>query len=238
MRPFFTLFVLALLGTSAHAQITLERQDFTLEAGTRVTAWFLDYSNASAPQPGEGMVWDFSELTMEDGFYTDYEVPDSDEFPTANILEPTSRTILGDFSRQEGVFYNLLDESGYRRLGNVAEFVSDGLGAFTGMPGDTLKVLSSVFDYAEPELLVKFPMDFGDTWTYDNTITTDFRVTVVAFGLQDAPASQVSKDSVHVSVAGYGTLLLPNPSGIGTVSVEALMIERNRTVTHNYFLGG
>ncbi|MCB0579171.1 MAG: hypothetical protein KDD10_07665 [Phaeodactylibacter sp.] len=95
-----------------------------------------------------------------------------------------------------------------------------------------------MYDFTEPETLIRFPLNFGDSWRYDNTTTTNFNVTVAAFGLQDTPASQVSRDSVNLSVVGYGTLILPNPSGIGTVSIEALMIERNRHLTYNYFLGG
>ncbi len=238
MRLFVTLLALLSVGALVQAQITIERQDFTLEPGARVTFWHLDHTNASPPEPGEGVIWDFSELLLDDGFYTDYEIADSEEFPGSNLEEPSIRPILGGLASQGGTYYSLLDDTGYSRLGNISESVNVGLGTFTNAPGDTLKVLSKVYDFTEPETLIRFPLNFGDSWGYDNTTTTDFNVTVAAFGLQDTPASQVSRDSVNLSVVGYGTLILPNPSGIGTVSIEALMIERNRHLAYNYFLGG
>ena len=55
------------------AQITIERSDFTLEQGRRVVSWYLDYADAALPEPGEAMIWDYSELPVGNGYFVDFE---------------------------------------------------------------------------------------------------------------------------------------------------------------------
>jgi hypothetical protein len=238
MRRILTPLVVLFLGLQLQAQITIERTDFTLEAGQRVTAWHLDYTNASIPEAGENMIWDFSELALSDGFYTDYVAPSNPLFPEANISDPLYLSLLGGLSEREGVSFNLLDETGYGYLGDTTPSTSVSLMPFTGNPQDTLEALSSVRQFSTRKSTIEFPLNYGGSWSYDITSTDDFEVTLQAYNLYNTPAAQITRDSSSYSVAGYGTLILPNPNGLGNVSVEALMVKREREITYNYLLGG
>lgn len=240
MRPLITLITLLLLSTQVQAQITIERSDFTLEVGAQTKAWNVDYANASIPEVGEGMVWDFSNLVLGDSFLVDYAPPSNPAFPNANLTEPSSGTILGDLAVLPSISYSLLDDTGYGALGLTNETVHVPLGVVTGGTSDTLTILEKAMVYTERRTLLQFPLNYGDSWEYNIDFSLDFAVTVAAFGLQGVPAAQISSDSATLTVAGYGTLILPNPDGpeLDPVSIEALMIKRTDRVTNNYTLGG
>jgi hypothetical protein len=240
MRLFITLLALLFLSVQGRAQITIERSDFTLEIGAQTEAWYVDFTNASVPEEGEGMVWDFSDLTLDGNFFVNYNAATNAAFPQANITEPTFSSLLGGLAIQQGLSYNVLDDTGYGAFGMINEEISAPLAIFTGGAGDTLTVLGGVMDYMQRRNNVQFPLNYGDSWGYVIDFEVDFLVTVAAFGLQNTPAGQISSDSSTHTVAGYGTLILPNPEGAGLdpVSLEVLMVKRPRTVTNNYTLGG
>ncbi|WP_421947639.1 T9SS type A sorting domain-containing protein [Phaeodactylibacter xiamenensis] len=240
MRLIITTFALLFLGALAHAQITIERQDFTLEAGMQTKAWYLDHTGASVPEIGEGVVWDFSGLSLDGSFTADYEEPSSPLFPQANITEPSFATLLGGLGVQTGLNYNSIDDSGYGSWGSIGEQVTVPLSTVTGMDTDNLTILELVIQYNQRRDVLKFPLNFGDSWTHSETYNVDFLVTVAGFGLQNVPAGQTIQDSVSYEVAGYGTVILPNPEGSDQepVSIEGLLIKRDRITVNNYTLGG
>jgi hypothetical protein len=240
MRLIITTFALLFLGALAHAQITIERQDFTLEAGMQTKAWYLDHTGASVPEIGEGVVWDFSGLSLDGSFTADYEEPSSPLFPQASITEPSFASLLGGLGIQNSLNYNSIDDSGYGSWGSIGEQVTVPLAAVTGMDTDNLTILELVIQFDQRRNILQFPLNYGDAWTHSATYNVDFLVTVAGFGLQNVPAGQVVEDSVSYEVAGYGTVILPNPEGPDQepVSVEGLMIKRYRIATNNYTLAG
>lgn len=240
MRSFITLIALSFLSFQLKAQITIERTDFTLEVGAQTEAWYIDYTNATAPEEGEGVVWDYSDLSLNGNFFVNYDGASNAAFPQANITEPSYSDLLGGLALQPGLLYNVLDDTGYGSLGLINEEISAPLTVFTGGAGDTLTVLGDVIDYMQRRNTIQFPLNYGDSWDYVVDFEVNFLVTVAAFGLQNTPASQMIRDSAVYSVASHGTLLLPNPEGAGLdpVSLEVLMVKRTRTVTNNFTLGG
>lgn len=237
MRLFITLFIFTLFSSFLLGQITIERSDFTLGEGREVS-WNLDYSNAFIPEEGEGMVWDFSDLALGIGFFFDYVAASSDELPTANLKTGITREILGGLATRPGEEYYLVDDTGRGPVGGIYEPTALPLALLTGGATDTLKVLRTVEDFMQSKATIQFPLNYGDTWAYDISTSSDFLISVAAFGVQNAPSGQITRDSAVLSVAGYGTLILPNPSGVGSVSVEALMVKRERRLEFTYTLGG
>lgn len=186
------------------------------------------------------MVWDYSNLPLDGNFFVNYNAATNAAFPQANITEPVFSSLLGGLAIQPGLSYNALDDTGYGAFGLITEEISAPLAIFTGGADDTLTVLGGVMDYMQRRNNIQFPLNYGDSWGYVIDFQVDFLVTVAAFGLQNTPAGQVSSDSTTHTVAGYGTLVLPNPEDAGAdpVSLEVLMVKRPRTVTNNYTLGG
>jgi hypothetical protein len=238
MRSFVTLFILFIGSLQLQAQITIEKSDFTVEAGMVVVGWNLDFANTAIPEDGEGMVWDFSDLSLSGTILSDFSTSSNSIFSDANLKAPTLRPTLGGVANQLGEAYYLLDDTGYGSIGQIFEPLDVPLVTFTGGAEDELKVLETVRDFMGRQSTIQFPLNFGDSWTYDATTQTDYLVTVAAFALQNTPAGQITRDSAELSVAGYGTLILPNPDGSDPVSVEALMVKRTRKAIFDYTLGG
>lgn len=238
MKRFFTLFAFVFLSIHIQAQVTIERSDFTLEPDTRVVYWYLDEEGVTIPESGEALIWDYSGLSVGNGYFTDFEANMSDEFPESPFTSPTARNFLGGLAIQDGTSYEVLNEESYGRAGLVSEPIDVALGALTGGTGDTLRVFGKAYQFDPQETFIQFPLQYNDSWSYDYTITSDFQVSVEAFDLENVPAGQITRDSSVYEVSGYGTLLLPNPGGSGTISAEALMVKHTESLTYTYLLGG
>ncbi len=240
MRLIITTFALLFLGALAHAQITIERQDYTLEVGAQNKSWTVDFSNATVPQDGEGVVWDFSGVALEESFLVNYEASSSPLFPESNITEPSFGSFLGGLAIQESTSYNLLSDTAYGNWGLIGERVDIPLAGLTGGATDTLKALEMVVQNEQPRNVIKFPLNYGDSWSHNSSYSIDYLVTVAAFNLQGVPAQQIIQDSTFYEVSGYGEVILPNPLGadLEPVRTEGLLVKRNRIVTDNYTLGG
>ena len=238
MKRFFTLFAFFFLSIHVQAQVTIERSDFTLEPDTRVVYWYLDEEGVTIPESGEDLIWDYSGLSVGNGYFTDFEANMSDEFPESLFTSPTARNFLGGLAIQDGTSYEVLNEESYGRAGLVSEPIDVALGALTGGTEDTLRVFGKAYQFDPQETFIQFPLQYNDSWSYDYTITSDFQVSVEAFDLENVPAGQITRDSSVYEVSGYGTLLLPNPGGSGTISAEALMVKHTESLTYTYLLGG
>lgn len=240
MRLVITCFIFSIFSGALLGQITIERSDYTMQAGTRITAWRLDYSNAMLPAEGEGLVWDYSSLPLEDGFFTDFLAASNDSIPSANIMFTNFGGVLGLPEPRPINTFQLLDETGYGTVGTIHPEVRAPLGAFTGGAEDTLISREVVNVHPQRSSTIQFPLNFGDTWAYERDVNFNFEVSVAAFGLQGAPAGQLTRDSTVVSVVGHGTLILPNPGGIGLepVSMEVLQVKEERVTTFTYTLAG
>jgi hypothetical protein len=240
MRLIITTFALFFFGALAHAQVTIERQDYTLEVGAQNKSWTVDFSNATVPQDGEGVIWDFSSVALEESFLVNYEASSSPLFPESNITEPSFGSFLGGLAIQESTSYNLLSDTAYGNWGLIGESVDIPMAGLTGGATDTLKALEMVVQNVQPRNVIKFPLNYGDSWSHNSSYSIDYLVTVAAFNLQGVPAQQIIQDSAFYEVSGYGEVILPNPLGadLEPVRTEGLLVKRNRIVTDNYTLGG
>jgi hypothetical protein len=238
MRIFFTVFTFLSFAWTMQAQITLERQDYTLQLDSVVKGWFLDTEGLALPEQGAGVTWDFSgQAVLSVANYTKHSVNDPN-FPQANVVQFTSQPTLNGLALVPSAFFELLDDDGYSVIGRSTAEVKVPSGPLTGSPGDTITFIESFNTYQEPLYYTKFPLNYDDNWTTNLTLSTDFEITVGAFGLNKTPASQVVDTERVDSVAGWGTLILPHPDGTGSVTLEVLMLKTSRTQQSTYFLAG
>lgn len=238
MRINITIIALLSFTWASQAQITLERADYTLQLDSLIKGWRISTTGLDLPEEGAGVTWDFSgQAVLGASNYTKHTANEPN-LPQANIVDFDSQSALNGLAQVPTAYFEVLDDDGYSVIGRSTSEVKLPSGPLTGNAGDTITFVESFNIYQEPLYYTKFPMNYGDHWTSNLSLNTDFEITVAAFGLNKTPASQVT-DSEHVdTVAGWGTLILPHPDGTGSVSVEALMIKGTRTQTSHYFLAG
>jgi len=111
------------------------------------------------------------------------------------------------------------------------------IGQLTGGPQDTLTFPGNASIFEEPGYNIKFPTTYGDSWTSEYYYTTNFNLTVAAFGLNNTPGYQKQKIVKTDSVVGAGTLTIPTSVGV-SIPYEVLLIKESRVATDSVFLGG
>lgn len=238
MKNYSTLISFLLFSLHMQAQITLERTDYTLEKEVLVKGWILDTTGMSPPVMGADMTWDFgSQAVLKASNYTKFEA-DNPNFPDANLVDITSQSALNGLVNVPTEFYEILNDDDYFTTGRTTAKTSLPSGPLTGGSNDTITFLETVNPYLEPVYFLRFPLHYGDTWGYTISNSTKFEITVAAFGLDHAPASNDISSVSTDTVLGYGTLILPHPDGTGTVSMEALCIKGELHQQSNYYLFG
>lgn len=239
MKQLILLLASVLFTLQLYAQIIIERSDYLLTTnGATVNSWNMATAGLSAPEEGADMTWDFSAQALTSSFtYTKSAISGDPTFPEANLIEQYDESFLG-LTDIPVVFYERLDDNGFGTLGRISPSAKLPLQTITGGPTDTITLVESVSIYEETNYYVKFPFSYGDSWQNNISIVSNFRMTVAAFGLDNTPASQMTSFNTESSVVGYGTLILPNPDGSGSVSMDALLIRADRVKVDSFFLAG
>lgn len=238
MKNFFTLFVFCLGCLSMQAQITVDRQDYTLQIDSVVKGWRISTAGLDLPEEGADVTWDFSgQAILGQSNYV--KTPANNPlFPQANVTDISLLPGLNGLAQVPTTFFEVLDDDGYRVIGRLTEEVKVPSGPLTGSPGDTITFVETTNTYQEPNYYVRFPLNYNDTWISNIELTTNYEITVAAFGLNQTPASQVTTTERTDTVTGWGTLILPHPDGTGSVEMEVLMLRINRIQETNFFLAG
>jgi hypothetical protein len=238
MKQIFTIIAFLTLCACLQAQITIDREDFTLSAGDQYRNWLTRATGIAVPEEGMGLVWDYSNLNLDEVSISNFIEVSTPDFPEASMGLRINRGIVGGIAQQGNTLYYSLDANKFIQVGELNDPLKVPMALLTGGVNDTLNILPGIQTFSEPKTIMQFPLNFGDKWQSNNTLSLDFLISVAAFGLQNTPSGQTIRDELTDEVVGYGTMILPNPVGEGTVSLGVLMVKRTRISTYNYTLAG
>lgn len=205
------------LTSTSQAQITITREDMP-ETGIMVIRVIDTLTNSSPGSNGPDQRWDFS---ANQSSYTDTiryllvsEVPDGDEFQTANLVEGR---IMDDPSGKfhNYSFYDVRDNGIY------------GLGWILSLEIPTISSYYGVQTYDETPLIIPLPL----TYSLENEETS------IAHLYSNTTIMGIEYDSSHVKsiinvtqvVDGHGTLITP----IGTY-IALRMVETSTTIDSTF----
>ncbi len=238
MKQSTLLLLASLFAAQIFAQITIERPDYTYTTnGGTVHGWIMSPAGLSLPAEGADVTWDYSGQALTAPFNYVKNPVSEPLFPDANLVEYSTGLALG-IAPQGVNFYEQLAEDGYKVLGRTTTAMDLPSQPLTGGPNDTISFLGAVNVYEEPNYYLKFPLIYEDSWDTEINIAGNYLMTVQAFGLDHVPASSNYNYQSTNTVAGYGTLILPHPDGVGTVSLEALLLKETTLRTDSFFLAG
>lgn len=226
------------VGTPLNDLYTIEREDYTRTIGETIANVSLNPEELFIPTEGlEEQVWDYGNLTIAAPTSFTVTAGTHPDLPTANIITTSNEVFLGLIPR-DFIFYESLNTDFYGTIGQAATGGSTSLAPITGSDSDTLNILPSFNAYENPSYYYQFPIALGDAATTPYSVSTGYNLTVAAFGLDHVPGLFKTDISHLETVNGYGTLILPHPDGIGTVSIEALLRKDIETRVDSIFLGG
>jgi hypothetical protein len=111
------------------------------------------------------------------------------------------------------------------------------LTSFTGNAADHLDIAEQHYILDEPKKIIEFPMQEGSNWSSESRRTTDFTLTVAAYGLKDVPAQHVWTVYREERIVGHGNIRLYNPDGPSRY-YEVLKSEITEYAIDSFYLGG
>ena len=163
---------------SSLAQITLTRSDYDLQPDDTIFSRILAPFAIAMPEEGEDVQWDYTNVVFEQQVGNIENAGTHPDFPNANIVEMVDITFFASVG-QETHFIEELDEEGHKVVGREVFPALSDLVFLTASFTDSLNFLGGVDVYEDPFYLVKFPLNYQDTFSSSFTITTPFELSLI-----------------------------------------------------------
>jgi hypothetical protein len=232
-------------GLSMTAQITINRADYKINGTTLDSAAYKLSTKTGAVMPtlGANQTWDYSALKDSTPSVSKYYfVPSSAfgaapaAFADANYAYNTS--LYFQIFQYPARMYEKVDASGYAQLGYATNGGKFSIAAISGGANDTLYFPPAVMRYSNPWAFYKFPMTANSVWKSSYKDTSNFQLSVAAFGLNKTPGMRVAQFNYTDTIVGWGSLKVRNPSGGAALSYAVLLKREIGTEIDSFFVGG
>lgn len=218
----------------APTAITVTSADISAQIKPGGNATFNDLDNALVTFPTEGanQTWNYlnAKATGTTPFTNNYlPVATNTNFGTATYTtdRPASLGAVSFTSRKN--FYEI-SATGWYDLGGYITAQT------LNLPNNiVLRAEGTEESFVAKDLIFKLPLTFGDTYTNNNSyIIENYRLTVPAFGLNQAPVTRKLTRTRTATVSGWGKLRLPG----ATADIDVLQVKLAEGSTENYTLNG
>jgi Secretion system C-terminal sorting domain len=241
-----SMLCIATFSLSMTAQITINRADFGISSIVRDSAQVknLTKTGATLPTFGNNQNWDYTLLkdSLAD-LGTRYYAPAASFgavpaiFSDAMLATNYAATFQA-FSYPSRA-YMKLDATGFTQLGYTTNGRGFSITSISGGAADSLIFPPAITRYSSPSAFYKFPITANTAWRSSFKDTSNFLLSVAAFGLNRTPAARISAYLSTDTIMGWGTLRMKNPTG-GAVLSYAVLLNRNivTTVDSFYLAGG
>ena len=246
MKQFLlSVLCIAAFSQSMTAQITINRADFTINS-TRLDSSSYKLSTktgAVLPTFGANQVWDYSALkdslpNISKNYY--YPVANFGAVPPAfaDATGAINYTTVFQVFQYPSRAYLKLDATGYAQLGYITQGGKFPLTAISGGPTDSIYFSAATFRFTNPETIYKFPMTANSVWKSDYKDSSNFQLSIAAFGLNKTAGLRVAKYSFTDTIVGWGTLKMRNPAGGAALSYAVLLKREIGTQLDSFFVNG
>lgn len=218
----------------APTAITVTSADISAQIKPGGNAAFNDLDNALVTFPTEGanQTWNYldAKATSATPFTNNYlPIATNTNFGAATYMQdrPASLGAVSFTSRKD--FYEV-SANGWYQLGGYITAQT------LNLPNNiVLKAEGTEESFVAKDLLYKLPLTFGDTYTNNNSyIIENYKLTVPAFMLNQAPVTRKLTRTRTATVSGWGKLRLPNT----TDAIDVLQVKLTQGSTENYTLNG
>jgi Secretion system C-terminal sorting domain len=244
-QSLLTVLCIAIFSLPMTAQITINRADFTVNT-TRLDSSSYKLSTktgAMLPTFGTNQVWDYSALkdslpNIGKDYY--YPVANFGAVPTAfaDATGAINYSTVFQVFQYPSRAYLKLDATGYAQLGYITQGGKFPLAAISGGATDSIYFSAATFRFTNPEISYKFPMTANSVWKSDYKDSSNFQLSIAAFGLNKTPGLRVAKYSYTDTIVGWGTLKMKNPAGGAALSYAVLLKREIGTQLDSFFVGG
>ena len=230
---------------SMTAQITINRADFGISSTVRDSAVVknLTKTGATLPTFGNNQNWDYSALkdSLAD-LGTRYYAPPASfgtvptVFSDANVAANYNTTFQA-FSYPSRAYLKS-DATGFNQLGYATNGRAFSITPISGGATDSLIFTAAITRYTNPNIFYKFPITANSVWKSNFKDTSNFLLTIAAFGLNRTPGARVSAYTQTDTIMGWGTLKMRNPTGGASLSYAVLLDRNIVTTVDSFYLAG
>ena len=226
------LFCVGIFQTQAQEIIT--NKNFPLEPYT-ATMVLINPIDYITPTEGPDQQWDYSSLSNQVASTPGLYEANHPSFPDAVIYKSYIPTFdVYEYLRDD---YYEQNENGRYRVGSVFSNIGYSITDKTGGNLDSLWFggLSSGFE-GDPDLEVKFPLEYETEWATMYSSSSPFQLSVAAFGLDHALGELRQNVSISYDAVGYGTLVVPLMNGNASDPMNVILVKSTTSVVDSIYL--
>jgi hypothetical protein len=217
-----------------HGQITLDQNNVPHSASySDVRA--MNSTGVTKPMHGANQLYDYSSLGKNSIDTIPY-IPATRAGFTNSTRFNYGSSGLATF-QLFSEYYTHKTNDGIFGTGSFKLPESFGIGSITSNATDSLIFPGSSSLFAQNAYDIKFPATYGSTWSANYMYTTEFALTVDAFGLNNTPGEQRQRITQVDTVVGWGQLKLPTGGGV-SILYDVLLVKESLTTIDSVFLGG
>lgn len=237
MKKTVSFLVLVGCGPLVQAQITITATQFPATAATVERFQRATAASLSTPTLGPNQTWDYRSLVAQG-------TPAQFTFSAVAAPLPFAGTVRSyAFSNTLGPFtipvtgFEGFTADGFALLGSALAAQSFPLTFATGGAADVLTIPAQTV----PVNNLRLPLPLTASTVVRRTVRTVINtgLTIVGFGLNNAPFQYVQRISTVDSVAGWGTLRVPVAgSASGSAALPVLLVRRRQAIQDSFYLGG
>lgn len=239
MKAIFTFLALA-FASSAFAQITLDQGSYSNWTSVTDTVMRLDTS-ATYPNitSGQSTTWDMTSVTYDQNtHYFMFRKPvTSTAFPVATFYDSTRYVINPSLFYRSNVM-GAITPNGFQYFGEHIPRQAIPIGSISGNSADSLVFIEQDIPYSSTRNAIHFPATMGSNWASDFGFTTNFNLTVLMYGINNAPCQRKTHLVENDTVIGYGTMQVKSETGQHSSPISVLMVKNNTIVIDSFFMNG
>ncbi|MCO6460930.1 MAG: T9SS type A sorting domain-containing protein [Saprospiraceae bacterium] len=234
------LFLSLLMSYASIAQITITKDNFddwkpVADSLRKIT----DNSPVPDLQPGENIEWDLTGLEyFNDTIYfyahSDTEYP---AFPKGRF-DWGVYYIINSAMRYATNLVGSIDDDGIHFYGEHLDRQAIGIGALSGSAGDSLVFIIQDIPYSAFRTELPLPVTMGSNWSSDYNFTTNFNLTVQAYGLNKVPCQRKTQFVSQDEVVGWGKMRVKDNNGKASAYMDVLQVKSVGYSIDSFFLNG
>ncbi|MCT4664638.1 MAG: T9SS type A sorting domain-containing protein [Flavobacteriales bacterium] len=236
------LFVMSLMGQDTQAQVTITQENYP-----RPHSWIDSFevsfsSSITLPEIGANKVWNYANVLRDaKGERAHVDETNNTHFSDAiNSYQADKVYGLGTITYTlPSRSYEAIDQQGWYLTGRTFEGKTVSLQSITGNSNDKVHYPPNAVNDLNGRIdILKFPLNYQDSWSGSEVYDLHFNVTVSAFNLNNVPAFTRKQKFAEREVVGYGKLTLPKPDHSATEEMDVLLVKINILSTDSHFLNG
>lgn len=228
--------VIMLFSVIAFSQITLDSAMVPFPTDTFHLYGYTTFT--PNPLVGTNQTWNYSSYVPNDSTYIAYAA-ETDTFFTNHGIEANEYT---DKNLNATSYYDLYEELDFNSsgvFGTGIHIPAQGysLTAITGGPNDSLKFADQTYRLTSSRTHMSFPMTINSAWHSTSYRTGNFRITVVADALNNAPMEQTYNLVSNDTIVGWGKMSVHTSNG-PSIQYDVLMDKASSWAIDSFYLYG